>query len=297
MTVRVGEIELIGLQTLHTEDARAIIQQRGPGQQGSISQDLGREPVTIVMEGLLLGDTHAALEELRAAQQEGKPLAFAADVIAGATFTDVLILAFNVRQLAGYRDRYWFHLRVREYTEPPLSGTATQAEVDAAIDADANVWAAGASDAGSVLQDPATLPSKVADNPELIEHLSADELSSVVDAGKASIGGTELGDVLAKVGQTDPSKLGGVLNGLKQKGALATFIEKFAAEGVRLKQRLSGIDLGAVVGLVTDITSGTGIVADLQAVVARAEALTDELTSLDPLGPFAALVEEDQKQS
>jgi len=291
----VGEIELVGLQTLHTEDARAFVQQRGLGQQGSISQDLGREPVTIVMEGLLLGDTHAALEELRGAQQEGKPLAFAADVIAGATFTDVLIIAFKVRQLAGYRDRYWFHLRVREYTEPPASDAASIAAVDSDVENDADTWGRGSSGAASVLQNPHSLPAAIEKNPELLEHVSAGELTSIVDAGQESIGGAQLGSVLAKVGETDPTKLGGVLTGLKEKGTLAAFIEKFAAEGVRLKERLAGIELGAVIGLVTDITSGTGIVADFQEVVAQAEALSRELSSLSPLGPFAALVEPDRR--
>lgn len=297
MTVRIGEIELIGLQNLHTEDARAFVEQRGPGQQGSVSQDLGREPVTIVMEGLLLKDTHAALEELREAQQEAKPLAFAADVIAGATFTDVLIIAFKVRQLAGYRDHYWFHLRVREYTEPPVSAAAALADVDAGVDADADAWATGANDAGSVLQDPSALPAALARNPALVEHISAEELSSVVEAGQGTIGGAQLGNVLATVGKNDPEKLGSVLTVLEKKGSLAAYIEKFAAEGVLLKERLSGIDLGAVVSLVTDITSGTGIVADLQQVVAQAEALTSEISSLNPLGPFSTLVEPGRRKT
>lgn len=67
-----------------TQDARSLVQQRGPGQAGSVAQDLGREPVVVTMEGLLLGDDpHAALEELRQAQTDARP-AFAADAIAGA---------------------------------------------------------------------------------------------------------------------------------------------------------------------------------------------------------------------
>ena len=120
MPVRIGSIELTGLQDIRTADTRSLVQQRGPGQAGSVAQDLGREPVVVTMEGLLLGDDpHAALEELRQAQTDARPLAFAADAIAGAELTDVLIEDLQVRQLSGYRERYTFHLRVREYTEPP----------------------------------------------------------------------------------------------------------------------------------------------------------------------------------
>ena len=130
MAVRIGSIELSGLQDIRTVDARNLVQQRGPGQSGSVAQDLGREPLTVVMEGLLLGDDpNAALEELRGAQTDARPLAFAADAIAGAELTDVLIQDLKVRQLAGFRLQYWFHLEVREYTEPPESPGSAAAAV------------------------------------------------------------------------------------------------------------------------------------------------------------------------
>ncbi len=292
MSVRIGEIELLGLQRVHTEDTRALVPLRGPGQLGGQFQDLGREPVTIVLEGFLLGDdTGAALEQLREAQQGAKPLAFAADVIAGVEFTDVLILDFKVRQRAGYRGHYWFSLRVREYTEPPESPGRADAAVDDAVAADADAWANDTTDASAVLQDPASLPDKVADNPALLEQMSADELTGVLGDGAASIGGRQFGDVLASVGEADPNKLGGVLRGLQKKGSLAQFIEKLAAEGVKLKDRLSRVDLAGLAGLVMSITSGTGLVAEFKAVVTKAEAFGRELAALDPLGPFAALIE------
>lgn len=292
MSVRVGEIELIGLQSVRTEDTRALVPLRGPGQLGGLFQDLGREPVTIALEGFLLGDdTGAALEQLREAQQGAKPLAFAADVIAGVEFTDVLILDFKVRQLAGFRDRFWFYLRVREYTEPPESPGRADAAVDEAVAADADAWARDTTDASAVLQDPARLPSAVATNPALLEQLSADELSDALGEGADAISGKQLGDVLSSVGEADPRKLGGVLQGMQRKGSLARFIEKLAVEGVKLKQRLAGIDLADVAGLVMSITSGTGVVADFKEVVARAQAFARELADLDPLGPFAALID------
>ena len=45
MSVRIGKIELTGVQDLHTEEARTLVEQRVPEQQGSVFQDLGREPL------------------------------------------------------------------------------------------------------------------------------------------------------------------------------------------------------------------------------------------------------------
>ena len=68
MTVRIGKIELTGVQDLHTEEARTLVEQRVPEQQGSVFQDLGREPLTLVIEGLILGDEAlSTLENLRQA--------------------------------------------------------------------------------------------------------------------------------------------------------------------------------------------------------------------------------------
>ena len=60
MSVRIGKIELTGVQDLHTEEARTLVEQRVPEQQGSVFQDLGREPVTIVIDGLLFGTDAAS---------------------------------------------------------------------------------------------------------------------------------------------------------------------------------------------------------------------------------------------
>src|SRR5689334_8197574 len=107
MAVRIGKIELVGLNKVYTEDTRNLVKLRGPGQTGGVYQDLGREPVSVVMEGILVGDdTYAALEELRQAQAKAKPMSFAADAIAGTDITQVLIADFQVRQLAGYTDRF-----------------------------------------------------------------------------------------------------------------------------------------------------------------------------------------------
>lgn len=290
MTVRIGNIELVGLQDIHTDDARSLVEQRGPGQIGGVFQDLGREPVTVVMEGYLLGeDPHGALEQLRQAQTDAEPMTFAADVIAGADLTDVLILEFKVKQLAGYRDRYWFYLKVREYTEPPESQAANDAAVDDAAAADAAAWADGGVGAGAVLQNPDSLTAAVQDNPAVLEHLSAEELTGVIGEAAPGMTGADLGNVLAAI--DDPSKIGGVLEGMQNAGSLGGFVEKMAGENFDLLSKLQGINLGEILQIVQGIAGSADFLAKLQAIVAKATALGADITKLDTIGAIRSIVE------
>jgi hypothetical protein len=96
MSVRIGKIELSGVQDLHTEEARTLVEQRVPEQQGSVFQDLGREPVTILIDGLLFGEESlSALETLRQAHAKAEPQSFAADLVVGTDLTDVIIEDFS----------------------------------------------------------------------------------------------------------------------------------------------------------------------------------------------------------
>jgi hypothetical protein len=96
MSVRIGKIELTGVQDLHTEEARTLVEQRVPEQQGSVFQDLGREPVTILIDGLLFGEESlSSLETLRQAHAKAEPQSFAADLVVGTDLTDVIIEDFG----------------------------------------------------------------------------------------------------------------------------------------------------------------------------------------------------------
>ncbi|HZI04050.1 MAG TPA: hypothetical protein VEZ71_08515, partial [Archangium sp.] len=290
MAVRIGRIELIGLTTIYTEDARNLVQQRVPGQAGSVFQDLGREPVTVVMEGILLGeDTQGALEELRQAQMKSTPMAFAADAIAGADLTDVLIADFQVKQLAGHENRYSFFLKVKEYVEPPASKDAGSAAVDEAVAKDAATWAQGSTDAASVLQNPDSLMEAVDSNPELLNHLSPDELGSVVTQTQDKLSGKSFGTLVGTLGQKNPGAVGGFLNSLKNSGSLGGFIQKLATEGVNLLKMLKGIDLGAAMDLVKAIAGAGDFLAKLQRVATEAKSLGEAMSGFDPLGPFKQL--------
>ncbi|MFY1825605.1 hypothetical protein ACN47A_06820 [Myxococcus fulvus] len=290
MPVRIGRIELIGLTKIYTEDARNLVQQRVPGQAGSVFQDLGREPVTVVMEGLLLGeDPQAALEELRQAQMKATPLSFASDAIAGADLTDVLIADFQVRQLAGHQSRFSFFLRVKEYVEPPAKADAGVGAVNDAVSQDAQSWAKGSTDAAGVLQKPETLMDAVDANPELLGHLSPDELGSVVNGTKGSLTGGNFSSLLGKLGKVNPGAIIGFVQSLSQAGSLGEFIEKLATEGINILEQMTGLDLGDALEIIKDIAGAGDFLAKVQRVGKEAVALGEVISGFDPLGPFKDL--------
>ncbi|MFE8599103.1 hypothetical protein [Archangium violaceum] len=299
MAVRIGKIALVGLSNIYTEDTRSLVQQRGPGMSGSVTQDLGREPVTIVMEGVLVGDdTTAALEELRQAQTKAKPLSFAADAIAGASLTDVLIVDFQVKQLAGYQGRYSFFLRVREYTEPPPPrGTAA---VDAGVKKDAQAWAKGSTAAAAVIQNPSSLMSAVDKNPDLLGHLGASELGNIVNSTKDNLSGRNFGTLMKALGKVNPAIIGDFIKVVGGSGNLGDFIQKLANEGVNLIHELTGVDLGAaldVIKVIKDISGASDFLAKLQKVVGSATQLVETIGAFEPLAGFEALPKDGFKPS
>ena len=88
------------------------------------------------------------------AQAKAQPMSFAADIIVGSDLTDVIIESFRVRQVAGYRSRYRFALRVKEHVEPPEPASAGSAAVgiggySPALTTNTPVGSAGAAAAAS----------------------------------------------------------------------------------------------------------------------------------------------------
>jgi hypothetical protein len=283
MAVRIGSIELTGLQHIRTQDARNLVQQRGPGQAGSVAQDLGREPVVIVLEGLLLGDDpRAALEELRQAQTDARPLAFAADAIAGAELTDVLIEDLQVRQLAGYRERYRFYLCVREYTEPPEESAGILGGVADDVDDESGSWLDDAVAAVGLLEDPDSLVSAASSRPGLFAHLGVSQICGVLQAAAPNLGGNGFAGVLRAVGSVDPRKFASVLTDLSGASNFGDFVTKLADDAVDLLDELKDIDLGAAVNLVKALAGGTDFLIKLQDVARRAAELGEVVLTFDP---------------
>jgi hypothetical protein len=278
MPVRLGDIELRSVQDVRADDNRTLVELRVPGQSGSVFQDLGRAPATVVLAGLLVGE-HASdiLDRLRAAYQKAKPLAFASDIAIGAEMTEIVIADLLVRQEAGYRDRYRYTVKLREHIEPPENAAANQAAVDASVKADAAAWADDAALAGDALAEPAGLADALAGRPEILAHMSADQLGESIGGSLEALDASKLGDVMDTVGTLDPAKGGGMLAKLNVLGKLGAFVDKLLSVGrtiVGVARKLGGILMH--VGELMDLVKAA------QTVAARAKALwTDALEFKD----------------
>jgi len=279
MAVRIGKVELTGVQSLHTEESRTLVEQRVPEQQGSGFQDLGREPVTLVLDGFLHGDDAAStLETLRAAQAKAEPMSFAADIVVGTELTDVIIESVRVRQVAGYRSRYRFALRLREHVEPPQPAGAGAAAVGATAKQDAEAWGADQMAASGVLQDPASLPDALAANPGMLAALDNTELAGALSRDMDALSAGQLDGVLGAVANADPTKAEGLLGKLKEAGSLGSMLAKYATEGAAF---LKGIDLNKLGALAKAFAGGLQFIQQLLKVVQAGGKLIDDIAHLE----------------
>ncbi|WP_255991709.1 DNA circularization N-terminal domain-containing protein [Chitinolyticbacter albus] len=280
--VRIGKIELKGVQNLHTEEARSLVEQRVPEQQGSVFQDLGREPVTVVIDGLLFGDeVMSALETLRVAHAKAQPQSFAADIVVGSDLTDVVIEDFRVRQVAGYPDRYRFSLRLREHVEPPQSTATAMAPVNQDIAGDAAAWNEGAIGAAGVLQDPASLTQALMDNPALIHNLDADALGDAIGNSLDELDSGQLGGMIDAVGALDPSKASGLFDALGRAGNLGKMLSKYLAEGANLIEQLKNFDWSRAGSLMRAFAGGLDFLSALKNVADKAGQLVADIGNLE----------------
>lgn len=278
MSVRIGKIELTGVQDLHTEEARTLVEQRVPEQQGSVFQDLGREPVTIVIDGLLFGsDALSSLETLRQAHAKAEPQSFAADLVVGTDLTEVVIEDFRVRQLAGYRDRFRFSLRLREHIEPPQASDAAMADVNAGVATDAAAWGDGSLAAAGVLQDPASLAAALSANPALLDSLDMDALGDAVANNLDSLDAGQLDGMLNSIAAADPSKAGGLFSALGKAGALGSMLAKYAQEGAAFLKQLDPSKLSS---LMKAFSGGLEFLNQLKKVADAAGRLAGDITQL-----------------
>lgn len=301
MAVRIANIELTGIQAIFTDEGQRSAKLEIPGGSGSVIQELGRSSAALALEGLMLGeDALEALESLRQKQVAAEPVSFAADIIAGADFTDVLIDALNVRQVAGHRNRYWYRLEVREHVEEPESPGAELAGVDAGVEADAASWSGGAVGAAGVIQDATTLPDALEVDPGVLDHLSGDDLAGALDGAAGKLDGGMLGRILAKVG-LKPDALDGVIAKLKNvemADVMAAYkaiqdpssIPELLANNPGMLDRLGISDLGRAIAEKGDAFTGGQFSKVLQVVgkvdPRKVVGLVNDLRSAGSLGEF-----------
>jgi hypothetical protein len=280
----------MAFRTSTPRSRRALVEQHAPRQDGSIFQDLGRDPVTVLVDGLLLGAAAlSGLEQLRAAQLAAEPLPFAADVVIGSELTEVLIEDLQVRQVAGYPDRYRYTLRLREYKRSPGPAAALQLQIDGHVAADADAWGSDSLAAAGVLLDPASLPTALLQNPKVLDHLSATDLGKSIAVNAKQLSGANFSGMLQTVSRLDPGKAVGLIQALRDEEGLAGFLEKYADEGLDFVSDLTGVDLRRAGPLVEALVDGLEFLKRAQDVAERAGKLIGQVSGFDPLADIQSL--------
>jgi len=289
MAVRIGNIALPGVQTLHTEEARTLVEQRVPEQKGSVFQDLGREPVTIALDGFLFGeDVLDTLETLRGAQARAEPQSFAADVVIGTDLTEVVIEAFRVRQMAGYANRYRFTMRLREHVEPPQPAAAAAAPLNAGVQSDAAAWGENSLAAAGVLADPASLTDALGANPALLDHLDMNDLGDSVMRNMDALDAGALDGMVGTLAELNPAKAEGLFQRLAQSGGMVAMLAKYVQAGIDF---VRNIDPAVLRGLLKAFKGGLDFLKKLKQVIDSATALFDAIAQLELPESFRRLIQ------
>jgi len=117
----IGGWEPPGIESLHTWESRRLSQLAVPGLAGDLHQDMGRVSLAVRLCGSLAGDEARSsfLTDLRERFLTGEPVDFVADIVAESELEQVLIVHFDLAEVAGAPDSFRYDIVLREYVEPP----------------------------------------------------------------------------------------------------------------------------------------------------------------------------------
>lgn len=142
MPIKLADIELTRIQTLRVMEHQAIVEHRIPGADGNIFQNMGREPVSMVLEGYLQREEGAStLETLRDKFNSHDPLDFSPGSSTAPSVKQVVIDSMDVSEVAGKPLFYRYSMVLREVMEQPAglpgAGALDEVNTDIASEADA----------------------------------------------------------------------------------------------------------------------------------------------------------------
>jgi hypothetical protein len=103
-------------------DTRKIVELNIPGSFGNVLQDMGREPVVVLITGEFVGpDAKTSLENLMSKynSERNKPMQFFSEMtMVIPEITKVLLDQFRFEEIAGYVNSYRYSMKLVEYREP-----------------------------------------------------------------------------------------------------------------------------------------------------------------------------------
>lgn len=131
MRPMLDDLELPQVQEIATFDRRELAEHKPPGMSGSLLQNLGRRPTSLVVGGVATGpQAQIFIEQLNEKFRAGNPVPFVADILNETAIEEMLIDDLKIRDLAGKPLRFAYVLTLREHMEP------VEPEASALVDAD-----------------------------------------------------------------------------------------------------------------------------------------------------------------
>lgn len=131
MRPMLDDLELPQVQEIATFDRRELAEHKPPGMSGSLLQNLGRQPTSLVLGGVASGpQAQNFIEQLDEIFRAGNPVPFVADILNATDIEEMLIDDLKIRDLAGKPQRFAYVLTLREHMEP------VEPEPEGLLDAD-----------------------------------------------------------------------------------------------------------------------------------------------------------------
>lgn len=141
MPIKIGEISFERIKNLQIDEQQTLVEHQVAGLQGNIYQNLGRKPVSIHFNGVLLGsDGEEKMQKLRDAFSQGTALDFNSDVATPPGIKNVVIKDLSIREIAGRPQYYTYNIVLKEVIDLPENLTSLS-DVDAlsAVDTDVGI--------------------------------------------------------------------------------------------------------------------------------------------------------------
>jgi len=128
---------------VHVDGKRSIVELKIPGSSGNVLQDMGREPITILIKGEVWGpDAKATVTSLKTKSDTGDSVPFTSDLLAAASVSEVIIEELEVDQIAGNPTRYRYLMLLREFKEGGEATEGAASETDEIAEQEAEDQAA-----------------------------------------------------------------------------------------------------------------------------------------------------------
>jgi hypothetical protein len=128
---------------VHVDGRRSIVELKIPGSSGNVLQDMGREPITILIKGEVWGpDAKTTVTSLKAKSDTGDSVPFTSDLLAAASVSEVIIEELEVDQVAGNPTRYRYLMLLREFKEGGEATEGAASETDEVAEQEAEDQAA-----------------------------------------------------------------------------------------------------------------------------------------------------------